>query len=376
MKSLKWKQVLAGRLAQQGLSQRFQRKDRLEAVSRTAGLQAQVMSAAELALAARVDGLSPRDVSSALWKDRALVKTWAMRATLHLLPARDLPLYAAARRLYETRNWDRFFSYYGVGAPLQKAYLEAAPHVLSDKPLTREQFAAALGSETGSKALQQLLAAPGWGTALKPIAWRGDLCFGPNDGRNVTYVYPPTWLGNWQPVEPYPALQELARRNLRTYGPGTPESFARWWELGKIPARSLFRSLEAELVPVDVEGWSAFALRDSLERMLQSEPAETVNLLPLFDAYVMGIGREFALDALVPAAHKFSVYREAGWISAVVLIGGRMTGTWEYQNIKGDTVSKVRMFAPPRPAVKKRIEVEAERLGAFLNKNGILSYVD
>jgi hypothetical protein len=34
------------------------------------------------------------------------------------------------------------------------------------------------------------------------------------------------------------------------------------------------------------------------------------------------------------------------------------------------------MFAPPRPAVKKRIEVEAERLGAFLNKNVILSYVD
>ncbi len=87
MTDLKWDQLNAWRLLQQGLAPRLGRRDLLKAVSRTCGLQAQVMSAAELAVWARVDGLQRRDVQSALWQKRTLVKTWAMRAALHLITA-------------------------------------------------------------------------------------------------------------------------------------------------------------------------------------------------------------------------------------------------------------------------------------------------
>src|SRR5947209_11986416 len=107
MKALKWHQVHAWRLAQHGLSQRFSQRDFVQAVTRTGGIQAQVMSAAELALCTRVEGLSPHDVQSALWQGRTLVKTWAMRSgTLHLLSASELPLYVAARGFHaEAPNW-------------------------------------------------------------------------------------------------------------------------------------------------------------------------------------------------------------------------------------------------------------------------------
>lgn len=375
VKSLKWKQVLAWRVAQQGLSRRFKRKDWLEALTRTGGLQAQVMSAAELGLGARVDGLAPRDVRTALWQDRTLVKTWAMRATLHLIAARDLPLYAAARSNFETRNWQAYYTYYGVPPKLQETYLEVAPHVLSDQPLTREEFAAALGERTGSQELHKLIRTPGWGTALKPLAWRGDLCFGPSRGQNVTFVHPPKWIGAWQPLEPYPALQEVARRYLRAYGPGTPETFAGWWELRLVPARKLFRSLEEDLEAVDVEGWKAFVLKSTLEPMLDSRPAATVSLLPLFDAYSMGWGgRTGALEPMVSATHKALVYREAGWVSPVVLVDGRMEGVWEYAIKGSQTVVTLRMFSPPQPAVKKGLAAEAERLGEFLNTKIALEY--
>src|ERR671937_1890458 len=105
MNSLKWNQVNAWRLSQHCLSPRLKRQDYTKAVTRTGGIQAQVMSAAELALGARVDGLTPQDVQSALWQERTLVKTWAMRGTLHLISASDLPLYVAARSMYGTRDW-------------------------------------------------------------------------------------------------------------------------------------------------------------------------------------------------------------------------------------------------------------------------------
>jgi hypothetical protein len=90
MKSLTWNQVNAWRLAQHGLAPRLQHEAFVEVTSRLYGIHAQVMSAAELALAARTDGLTAQDVQLALWQNHTLVKTWAMRGTLHLLAAGDL----------------------------------------------------------------------------------------------------------------------------------------------------------------------------------------------------------------------------------------------------------------------------------------------
>src|SRR4029450_6051369 len=62
-------------------------------VGDSAGLHAKVMFSAELTLAARVEGVAPDDVRRALWEERSLVKTWAIRGTRHLLPAAELRLY-------------------------------------------------------------------------------------------------------------------------------------------------------------------------------------------------------------------------------------------------------------------------------------------
>src|SRR5579859_3869597 len=143
--ALKWHQVHAWRLSQHGLSLRLNSQDVIQAVTRTVGIQAQVMSAAELALCTRVEGLSAEDIKSALWQDRTLVKTWAMRGTLHLLSASELPLYVAARGFnYEADNWTNYFAEYGISPAQQKAFNAAIPQVLGKEPMTRQQLASAL----------------------------------------------------------------------------------------------------------------------------------------------------------------------------------------------------------------------------------------
>ena len=383
MASLTWQQVNAWRLSQHALSPRLKRKDFLEAVTRTGGIQAQVLSAAELALWARVDGLTREDVQSALWQDRTLVKTWAMRGTLHLMRAADLPLYVAARSADEIRDWLKYFTYYGISEAQYKAFMAAVPQVLSSEPLTREQLASAVAKHTGVPELEKLLLASSWGSLWKPSAWRGDLCFGPNQGRNVTFVNPHLWLGpnakqDRQPAEPYAALQETARRYLRAYGPATPEDFARWWDgsAGIVPAKKLFRSIEDELETVDVEGWQAFSLRATVEPMqkleAQGEAQEVVRLLPLFDAYTLGLGRD--IEPILPRAYKSRVFRPQGWVSAVVLVDGRMEGVWDYEVRPSQTTVRVRMFASPAASTHEAIEAEAERLNAFLNTRVVLKF--
>src|SRR5215467_12458495 len=105
MRALTWRQVHAWRLAQHGLAPRLRHGGLLAAATRTCGIQAQVMSAASLAICSRLERLAPDEVKTALWEECTLVKTWAMRSTLHLLSIDELPLFVAARNFNITRDW-------------------------------------------------------------------------------------------------------------------------------------------------------------------------------------------------------------------------------------------------------------------------------
>src|SRR5262249_6588798 len=109
--SLTWGQVCAWRLSQQHLTQRVASERVLEAASDLIGLQAQVFSATELALWARVQDMLQGAISDALWKQRTLIKTWAMRGALHLFTAAEFPLIAATLRTRQpiTGAWLRYF---------------------------------------------------------------------------------------------------------------------------------------------------------------------------------------------------------------------------------------------------------------------------
>jgi len=90
--------VVAFRLTRHHLETRADRSDLASVVRDVCGVQAQLPSGAEIALWARIRGLTRDDVERALWKDRSIVRTWAMRGTVHLLPADDLSVYVAALR--------------------------------------------------------------------------------------------------------------------------------------------------------------------------------------------------------------------------------------------------------------------------------------
>ena len=363
MKTLTWDQVAAWRLAQHGLAPRV---TFTEAVRRMIGVQAQVMSAAELALWARVDGLRPAAVQAAFWQDRTLVKTWAMRGTLFLFAAEDVPLVVAARNATASRYWMTYFASYGIFEPGYQALLAAIPRVLGEEPMTREQLAIAVANHTGITQLQTMLTESSWGTAFKPSAFGGDLCFGPTQGRNIAFVRPSAWLREWREIAPDAGLREVIRRYLSVYGPATPRDFGRWWGGGALRTKKIFKALEAdgEVEAVDVEGWQAFALRSSLEPMASLSASGVVRLLPMFDAYTHGL---LDFDPLLPSAFRRLVFRPQAWISAVVLVDGRIRGVWEHKTNRARTLVTIRMFAPPTTTVRKAIIAEAERLNNFLD---------
>jgi winged helix DNA-binding protein len=367
---LTWDQVIAWRLAQQGLAPRLGRAGFLDAAQRMIGVQAQVMSAAELAVGARVNGLTREQVQRALWQDRTLVKTWAMRGTIHVFAAEDLPLVVAARCAQGGRYRLHDFLQLGFTEAQYDAFLRAVPEVLGDAPMTREALANGVAA-----GMRNALLESSWGTLWKPSMFRGEMCFGPSAGRPNTFVNPRKWLRAWQEWDPREAQQEITRRYLRTYGPATPRDFGFWWDGGGTTfGKKMFAALGDEVETVDVEGWPATVLRSTLEAMAAMQAGPSVRLLPMFDVYVLTQSRNLA--PVLAAEHKGQVFRPAAWVSAVVLVDGKIEGVWEYETRQDQTRVQVRMFTPPAEQVCRGIEAEAQRLASFLDTKVAVRLVD
>ncbi|HZT96550.1 MAG TPA: crosslink repair DNA glycosylase YcaQ family protein, partial [Chloroflexota bacterium] len=217
--SFTWDQVSGFRLARQGLLCPSGH-DPVSAASRTAGVHAQVMSCAELAISLRTESVRRSAVAECLWERHTLLKMWAMRGTLHLLPAGEIGLWSSALSTHRHFMAEAWMAYLGLESSDVAAMIEAVRVALDGRTLTREELAAEMAAAAGNELARQHLRS-GWGSLLKPASYRGYLCFGPNRGRNVTFTSPAALIGPWQPWEDDQAIKEAARRYLRTYGPAT-----------------------------------------------------------------------------------------------------------------------------------------------------------
>jgi hypothetical protein len=136
---ISWSQAAAWRMRQHYLDRRAPSTSLLKVASRLCGLHAQLLSSAELSAWARIANLDRSALRRALWDDRSLVKTWAMRGTLHLLPASEYAMWSAALatspRYLRERQWKKHF---GLSLDDLERLNETAGTVLEGRLLTRE----------------------------------------------------------------------------------------------------------------------------------------------------------------------------------------------------------------------------------------------
>ena len=105
--------------------------------------------------------------------------------------------------------------------------IAAIGDALADTELTVDELTEAIVERTGPWAGERTMDAfqdkwPRWRQLTSTAAHRGVLCFGPNQGRNVTYTNPHRWLPGFHPDDGAAALRTLVGHYLHAYGPATP----------------------------------------------------------------------------------------------------------------------------------------------------------
>jgi hypothetical protein len=143
---------------------------------------------------------------------------------------------------------------------------------------------------------------------------------------------------------------------------------ARWWGGGRMAGvtRAL-KALPTPLVEIDVEGTRGLVREEDLDVLAGASPEHPLRLLPGFDPFTNELPRR--VDSVLGDGHHDLVHRTAGWVTPIVVIDGRVAGTWEIAAGKGGAGSViVQRFHRWRGGARRELGEEVDRIAAFLDR--------
>lgn len=303
--------TLALRLRAHGLS--GARAGGVEAVcERMIGIQAQDLALARPAFRPRCPrGVVAADVDAAL-RAGALVWTWAMRGTLHLVRADDAAwLVGLLGPIFAARGRPR-----RLALGLDDAFCERALTVIGEElrargPQTRAALATRAGIDATGQAPAHLLAF----AALRGVVRRVPSVAGERSPTFALLSAPGAVL------DEDTALARLARRYLAGYGPAVAEDLAAWSGIGRLRARRAFALIAGELR--EARGGGLMLKTASVRVPARATPH--VRLLGHFDPYLVGYASR---DPVLDSRFAKRIQAGGGFIAPAILVDGRVAGTW------------------------------------------------
>lgn len=353
-------EIIAQRLHNQHLNRpTFEKPE--EVVRWLGAVQAQDFLFSLWAVGLRLTQATEADIEQAI-ADRAILRTWPMRGTVHFVPAEDaawMLKLLAQRVIHSSQSIHRRA---GLDEKILAKSRNVLTRVMAGKQLTRPELYTAL-EEAGIAANDSTPIGTRGLHIIGHLAREGLLCFGPRRGKQPTFVLLDEWVPNHRKLEQEEALAELAGRYFRSHGPATVHDFAWWAGLTVSAARSAIELVKPEL--------ESETMNDQTYWFSRSMPATPPGLsgeaylLPFLDEYTVAYQDRSALVdpgyvEAVQASNPFGV------LGPVIVIGGLVVGAWKRTLKKDRVIIETAPVTPLSVTEEKAISAAAQRFGAFV----------
>jgi DNA glycosylase AlkZ-like len=349
--------------------------DPVAAVGVVAGLQAQEPASPYVGLWSRLSDFQPTALTTAI-ADRRLVKGTLMRATLHLVSARDYPSARAA--LQPTFIGDSGDPRSRTGDSRLDGWQRRALAYLAERPRSntdmRSFLARAAGEGDGDTGAAAGDAAAGDAAAGDDIWWtlrrRLALIHAPEPvtwsyGRRPLHAHAPAWLPEADfGLSPEAATSQLVRRYLRAFGPASIADASRWAGIARARIRAAVDAL-ASTTPLrryhDEHGRELLDVEDGA--MPSTDTPAPVRFLPMWDNAILGYDDR---RRLISDAIRAELVRRNGDALPAILVDGTVRGAWITRPpLEGGGIM-VRLFERLSASERQAVEEEAHRLEAWL----------
>ncbi len=347
-------------LARQGLLERLDLPP-AEAVEAVGALQAQYWPAPPAALWSRVEGFQPDALYAAL-ADGELVAGTLLRATLHLVSAREHPAYAAVAAEAAGHHWRRTDDEPGAAV---EQLLTGLRTYASRTPRSAEEIGA-FAEEWVTEHPKALSA--GELERQRELKWRPFQRWSafvrvPADGAWGTKA-PSALRAAPRPrgaLKGDKALDEVVRRHLRAFGPAGPDDVAGWIGWRTPPVRAACERLGGELERFEDEGGRALYDLPDAPRPDPETPAPP-RLLAAFDSLLLAYAAK-RRARILPDEHRDAVYERRNLqIRPSYLIDGLVAGTWSIEAKRREATLTLRPLERLARATRTELVDEAERL--------------
>ncbi len=361
---MRTEELLARRLVNQRLAAP-RSADPVEVTRWLGAVQSQEYAQSLWGLGLRTQGSTAAGVEAAI--DRgAILRTWPMRGTIHLVPAEDA----------------RWMVTLLAGRPMRMAAGTFRKIGLTEDVLARaaDVVTGALrgGRQLPRKDLYALLTEAGIDCSASPNGGRGNhilgylshtglLCIGPVRRGQPVFVL----LDEWAPAPRQPAepLAELAVRYFTSHGPATVRDFGWWSGLTQADAKRAIELAGPALAAEDRDGELFW---DGPGRHGETAPPDGAYLLPAFDEYTVAYKDRSPLADGGPQARSDQLNSDL--LNPVMLLDGRAAGLWKRvvgsKSVQISLAPYGRLGRPDR----SRIAAAAERYAAFLGLPGEISW--
>ena len=327
----------------------------VKAIEDLACLQGQWAPSPYVALWSRLAGFKRDQLTDAI--DRGdVVKTTIMRATLHLVSAREYPAYHLA-----TLD-GRFGAWRPPGAPDLKQLAKLHAEVLrfaSASPRTRTEIQEFVAKASPSKDERM----KNWLVFVAITSGNG-LLWDPAGAhfehrKLARYVAPPAALR--RPVPEETAYELVVQRHLGAFGPATVQDIASWSSARMPHLRAALVRLKGVVRFTDERGRELYDLARA-PRPDADTPAPA-RFLARFDAAILGHVAPERTRILPEAYRKQVIFSAEVWTT--FLVDGFVAGRWTIGATKKEAVLELKPFKKLARADKAALVDEGERLVRF-----------
>jgi hypothetical protein len=323
------------------------------AIQDLVGMQAQVPGNPYIALWSRLDGFQPDELSR-LIAGRHAVRTSLMRATIHLVTARDcLALRPVMQPVLERTFASSAFARNTAGIDLE-ALLAAGRALLEERPRTRAELRPDLAERWPGYDADSLSAAIGFLLATVHVPPRG--LWGQRGPARLTTVE--AWLG--RPVHTDPSPDEAVLRYLAAFGPATVADIRTWSRLRGL--RAVIERLRPSLATFrDERGRELFDLPGAPHP--DPETPAPPRFLPEYDNILLSHDDRGRIlrdnkGLRLPAGR--------GGELGSVLVDGFLGGMWRIRRVAGKATLVIEPSGSWTRADQTAVAEEGARLLAFM----------
>ncbi len=335
-----------------------------EVVAHFGAIQCQDFAAAKWSVGLRMRQATDEIIEKA-FNEGNILRTHVMRPTWHFVMPEDIRwmLDLTAPRVR------KILAPYDKRLEIDAAFLARCKKLVGQalegrSYLTRAELGQYLGQH-GIEARGQRL-----GHIMAHMELDALVCSGPRRGKQMTYALLEERALKVPVLTREQALARLALKYFASHGPAQLKDFAWWSGLSVKDAVEGLDLAKPELDSESIEG-KVYHFR-SPDKSGKSK-STAARLLSIYDEYTIAYkdraalseGREKDIETLLSMGNA---------LTAVIIINGKLAGTWK-RTIKKDSLEiKLNPFRKLRVAEEEAIQAEVDRYGKFWNIPAILAY--